>query len=123
VDMVRFQRYLEIIEEENLLENAASVGSYLLNQLVDIEKSNPFVTGARGKGLMCAFDLPNTHARNEVISACYDNGLMILPCGTNTIRFRPPLNITKDQINEGVDIIKRSIKEAAAKCPSIRVTE
>lgn len=123
VDMVRFQRYLEIIEEENLVENAASVGSYLLNQLVDIEKSNPFVTGARGKGLMCAFDLPNTHARNEVISACYENGLMILPCGTNTIRFRPPLNITKDQINEGVDIIKRSIKEAAAKCPSIRVTE
>lgn len=123
VDMVRFQRYLEIIEEEKLVENAASVGSYLLTQLENIEKSNPFVTGARGKGLMCAFDLPNTHARNEVISACYDNGLMILPCGTNTIRFRPPLNITKDQINEGIEIIKKSIKEAAAKCPSIRVTE
>jgi len=123
VDMVRFQRYLEIIEEEKLVDNAATVGSYLLTQLEDIEKSNQFVTGARGKGLMCAFDLPNTHARNEVISACYDNGLMILPCGTNTIRFRPPLNITKDQINEGMDIIKRSIKEAAAKCPSIRMTE
>lgn len=123
VDMVRFQRYLEIIEEEKLVENAASVGSYLLTQLEEIEKSNQFVTGARGKGLMCAFDLPNTHARNEVISACYDNGLMILPCGTNTIRFRPPLNITKDQINEGIDIIKKSIKEAAAKCPSIRVSE
>lgn len=123
VDMVRFQRYLEIIEEENLVENAATVGSYLLTQLEGIEKSNQFVTGARGKGLMCAFDLPNTHARNEVISSCYDNGLMILPCGTNTIRFRPPLNITKDQINEGIDIIKKSIKEAAAKCPSIRVSE
>lgn len=123
VDMVRFQRYLEIIEEENLVENAATVGSYLLTQLEDVEKSNQFVTGARGKGLMCAFDLPNTHARNEVISSCYDNGLMILPCGTNTIRFRPPLNITKDQINEGIDIIKKSINEAADKCPSIRVSE
>lgn len=123
VDMVRFQKYLEIIEEENLVDNAATVGSYLLSQLEDIEKNNHFVTGARGKGLMCAFDLPNTHARNEVISACYDNGLMILPCGTNTIRFRPPLNITKDQINEGISIIKTSIKEAAAKCPSIRVSE
>jgi L-lysine 6-transaminase len=123
VDMLRFQKYLEIIEEENLVENAATVGSYLLSQLEDIEKSNPFVTGARGKGLMCAFDLPNTHARNEVISSCYNNGLMILPCGTNTIRFRPPLNITKDQINDGVDIIKRSIKEAASRCPSIKMSE
>jgi L-lysine 6-transaminase len=48
---------------------------------------------------------------------------MILPCGTNTIRFRPPLNITKEQINEGVDIIKRSIKEAASRCPSIKMSE
>jgi L-lysine 6-transaminase len=123
VDMVRFQRYLEIIEEEQLVENAASVGAYLLTQLEEIEQSNPFVVGARGKGLMCAFDLPNPHARNEVISACYNNGLMILPCGTNTIRFRPPLNITKDQINEGVDIIKRSIKEAASRCPAIKMSE
>lgn len=123
VDMVRFQRYLEIIEEENLVDNAANVGAYLLTQLEEIEKTNQFVTGARGKGLMCAFDLPNTHARNEVISACYENGLMILPCGTHTIRFRPPLNITQDQINEGIDIIKKSIKEAESRCPSIRVSE
>ena len=71
---------------------------------------------------MCAFDLPNTHARNAVVSACYDNGLMILPCGTNTIRFRPPLNITEEQIDEGTEIIKKSIEEATQKCPAISVT-
>lgn len=122
VDMVRFQKYLEIIEEDKLIENSASVGSYLLSELEQIEKSNSFVNGARGKGLMCAFNLPNTHARNEVISACYKNGLMILPCGTHTIRFRPPLNITKSQIDEGLAIVKKSLTEAAANCPALRET-
>jgi L-lysine 6-transaminase len=122
VDMVRFQKYLEIIEEDDLLGNATTVGAYLLEHLAGIEKENEFIVGARGKGLMCAFDLPNTHARNAVVSACYDNGLMILPCGTNTIRFRPPLNITEEQIDEGTEIIKKSIEEATQKCPAISVT-
>lgn len=120
VDMVRFHKYLEIIEEDRLVENAASTGTYLLNELEDIEQDNPFITGARGKGLMCAFNLPTTHARNEVVSACYDNGLMILPCGTHSIRFRPPLNIEKSQIDEGLAIIKESLKDAAVKCPELR---
>lgn len=119
VDMVRFQRYLEIIEEENLVDNAATTGAHLLNSLSEMQQEIPFIKGARGKGLMCAFDLPNTHARNEVVNACYDNGLMILPCGTNTIRFRPPLNITPDQIDEGVAIVRKSLHEAAAKCPAL----
>lgn len=123
VDMVRFQKYLEIIEEENLVENASRVGEHLLNSILEIEKTNHFVTASRGKGLMCAFDLPNTHARNEVISACYNNGLMILPCGTHSIRFRPPLNITTAQIDEGIQIIKHSIVEAAGRCPSIKLED
>lgn len=121
VDMVRFQKYLEIIEEDQLVENAASTGAYLLEQLVGFEKENPHISAARGKGLMCAFDLPNTHARNAVVSACYENGLMILPCGTHSIRFRPPLNITTDQIDEGMGIIRQSLKDAAAKCPALKV--
>jgi L-lysine 6-transaminase len=120
VDMVRFQRYLEIIEEESLVENAAKVGSHLLSKIENLENSSDHVRGARGKGLMCAFDMPNTHARNAVISACYDNGLMILPCGTHSIRFRPPLNITVDQIDEGMEIIKTSLNEAADQCPALK---
>jgi L-lysine 6-transaminase len=120
VDMVRFQKYLEIIEEEALVENAASTGAYLLEQLHTIEKDCEFVSGARGKGLMCAFDLPNAHARNALISACYDNGMMILPCGTHTVRFRPPLNITKAQIDEGMNIIHDALNQAIGKCPALK---
>jgi len=44
---------------------------------------------------------------------------MILPCGTNTIRFRPPLNITPEQIDEGLSIVEKSLHQAAAKCPAL----
>lgn len=120
VDMVRFHRYLEIIEEENLVDNAATVGAYLLEKIEQLQERNPHVNAARGKGLMCAFNLPDTHARNAVVSACYDNGLMILPCGTHAIRFRPPLNITKVQIDEGLEIIEQSLNEVADKCPALK---
>lgn len=121
VDMVRFQKYLEIIEEDKLVDNAATVGRHLLTRLEELENNNSFISGARGKGLMCAFDLPDTHARNEVVAACYENGLMILPCGTHTIRFRPPLTISKTQIDEGVEIIEKALVVAAKKSPSIKI--
>jgi L-lysine 6-transaminase len=68
---------------------------------------------------MCAFDLPNTHARNALVDAAYDNGLMILPCGSHSIRFRPPLMVTEAQIDEGMDILDRSLAEAEKRCPSM----
>lgn len=68
---------------------------------------------------MCAFDLPNTHARNALVDAAYDNGLMILPCGSHSVRFRPPLMITTSQIDEGIDILEQSLAEAEKRCPSM----
>jgi L-lysine 6-transaminase len=120
VDMVRFQRYLEIIEEDDLVGNAARTGSYLLKRIQEFEAAQPMVSNARGLGLMCAFDLPNTHARNAVVDAAFDNGLMILPCGTHAIRFRPPLTIHPDQIDEGMEILERSLAEAVDRCPVVK---
>ncbi|MFN2374354.1 MAG: L-lysine 6-transaminase [Cyclonatronaceae bacterium] len=119
VDMVRFQRYLEIIEEDNLVENAASVGNYLLGRIKDFTDKYEYVSNARGKGLMCAFDFPGVHARKAFLGACYENGLIMLPCGTNSVRFRPPLTIAKEHIDEGMDIIEKSIEEAMELCPMI----
>ena len=119
VDMVRFQRYLEIIEEDRLVANAAKVGDHLLKRLHAFESSQESISNARGKGLMCAFDLPNTHARNALVDAAYDNGLMILSCGSHSVRFRPPLMITEAQIDEGIDILEQSLAEAEKRCPSM----
>jgi len=117
VDMVRFDRILEVIEEENLVENAADAGAHLQTKLVEWADTSEYLSNPRGKGLLCAIDLPNTHSRDAVVKECLKNDLMILGCGTKTIRFRPPLTINKEQLDEGVDILKKSYKTALGECP------
>ena len=119
VDMVRFGRILKVIEEEDLVENADSVGSYLQDKIHALDKKFEHVSNPRGKGLFCAIDFPNSHARDTVIKECFDNNLMILSCGTRTMRFRPPLTVSKEHIDEGMEIIEKSIKSAMSKCPAL----
>lgn len=119
VDMVRFQRILEVIEEDNLIQNVNETGNYLHQKLTELSEEEEFVTNPRGKGLFCAIDLPNTHARNELLKECKKNRLMILGCGTHSVRFRPPLITTKDHIDSGIDILKKSLKKSKDKCPAI----
>jgi len=110
-DMVRATRYLQIIDEENLVENARVVGGYLLNKLEEIRgRYDGFVTNARGKGLFGAFDLPDGDTRNNLIGKAKENGMLIVGCGERSVRFRPPLNLTKAEVDEGIDIVERSIK-------------
>lgn len=122
VDMVRFGRILQVIEEENLVENAATVGNYLQEKISQLSKEFEHVNNPRGKGLFCAIDFPNTHSRDAVIEECMKNNLMILSCGTKTMRFRPPLTVSKEHIDEGIEIIKRSIKSAMDDCPALQET-
>lgn len=114
VDMVRFDRILEIIEEDNLVEAAASTGEYLKERLLEMERTSEHVSGARGLGLMCAFDLPSGDFRDAVLGKCMEEGVIVLGCGARSIRFRPPLNITKEEIDKGVDILIRAVEQTAA---------
>ncbi|MGE5679498.1 MAG: L-lysine 6-transaminase [Bacillota bacterium] len=110
VDMIRSKRNLEIIEEENLVENARINGEFLLDNLLNIQDNFPaLVSNARGLGLMCAFDLPTTEIRKEFVELCYKNRLLILPCGPRSIRFRPVLNISNQELNEGLKIIEKTL--------------
>ncbi|OGU44311.1 MAG: L-lysine 6-transaminase [Ignavibacteria bacterium GWB2_36_8] len=108
VDMVRSKHILRTMEEENLVANSRIVGEHLLSQLKEIQKDFPnTVSNARGLGLMCSFDLPSTETRNMFKENCLREKLIILGCGEKSIRFRPPLNITKDEIDEGLNIIRK----------------
>lgn len=120
VDMVRFGRILQVIDEENLVENAAQTGQYLQEKIIGLADKFEHITNPRGKGLFCAMDLPNAHARDAVIKECFNKQLMILACGERTIRFRPPLTVQKQHIEEGIDIIERAYKEAATQCPALK---
>jgi L-lysine 6-transaminase len=107
-DMTRSKHIMRIIREENLVENAETVGKFLLQNLIEIQNEYPaLVSNARGLGLMCSFDLPNTEVRNKFREECYKNKLLILGCGERTIRFRPPLNVRKEDLIEGLKIIKK----------------
>ncbi|HEX17663.1 MAG TPA: L-lysine 6-transaminase [Thermoplasmatales archaeon] len=111
IDMVRCQKYLEVMKEENLVDNARKQGEVLLKGLREIEEKYPEkVSNSRGRGLMCAFDLPSPEERDRMKKLLYDNGILILPCGPRGIRFRPPLTIGEEEINEGLSIIEKSIK-------------
>jgi L-lysine 6-transaminase len=116
VDMVRCRRYLEIISEEGLVENAATVGAHLRRGLEGLQTERADVLGnARGRGLMCAIDLPDTERRDAVVDKAFELGMMILPCGTRSIRFRPPLDVTAAEIDEALGILKRALAQGAAK--------
>jgi L-lysine 6-transaminase len=116
VDMVRCQRYLEIMEEEKLVENAAQVGAHLRAALERLQGSRPeLLSNARGRGLMCAIDLPDGATRDAVTDRAYELGVIILPCGTRSLRFRPPLDITAAEVDEGVDTLARAIDQVGAK--------
>jgi L-lysine 6-transaminase len=110
VDMVRSQKYLEIIKEEQLVEKAASNGAYLLKGLEEIRAKHPeTISNVRGRGLMCAFDLPTPEGRDALKQKLYDDGLVILGCGSHSIRFRPPLTITKDELGQALATIDHAL--------------
>lgn len=110
VDMVRAQRYLEIIQEENLVESARVIGEYLIQQLHNIQNEFPMlVSNARGRGLFCAFDLPSKEARQKFRDLIFTKGLVMLGSGEQSVRFRPPLNIAKSEIDEGMNIIRDAL--------------
>ncbi len=110
-DMVRAQKFLEIIKEERLVEKAAQNGVPLLKGLEELRVKHPeMVSNVRGRGLMCAFDLPSAEQRDALKKNLYENGVVILGCGSKSIRFRPPLTIAEDELNVALSAIDHSIK-------------
>jgi L-lysine 6-transaminase len=108
VDMVRFGRYLEIIEEEKLVERARQVGGHLLAELEKLQAENPErISNARGRGLMCAFDLPDADTRDRFRKLAFENGMLILGSGVRSIRFRPTLSVGKEEVEQGASILRR----------------
>jgi L-lysine 6-transaminase len=113
VDMVRGQRYLEIMAEEQLVENAARVGAHLLRGLEALEASRPdLFSNARGRGLMCAIDLPDGAIRKAMKERAFDLGMLILGCGERSLRFRPPLDVTAAEVDEALEILGRAAEVA-----------
>ena len=110
-DMVRSGRYLEVIEEDRLADNARVVGEHLLRGLEGVQAElGGLMTNARGRGLMIAFDLPSPEARDKAHKRLIEDGLLLLTCGVRSIRFRPPLNLTAAEADAALDIVRASLR-------------
>jgi L-lysine 6-transaminase len=113
VDMVRARKYLEIIEEENLVENARVVGEFLTGKLQELANEFPGKMGnVRGKGLFIAFDLPDGATRGKVLSTWLQkHNVMGLASGENAIRLRPALTLGREEALLGVQRLRATLRE------------
>ena len=106
-DMVRARRILEVIEADGLIARAAEVGGYLLGGLEALAADfRALVSAPRGRGLMCAFTMPSAAQRDALIAGLWDAGVIMLGSGPDSVRFRPALTVTRDDIDEALAAVR-----------------
>src|SRR6185503_10486155 len=99
------------------LANAAEAGQYMIDALQEIQMRHPSIGDVRGKGLMIGVEFvkdketkePNEAIRDMVEQAGFQYGLLLLGCGKSVIRLAPPLCITRQEIDEGLEIFEYAI--------------
>jgi 4-aminobutyrate aminotransferase len=106
--------------EGGLMENAARVGATFLAELRGLQSRHPEIGDVRGKGLFLAIELVTSRESKEpaaafcdaVVRRAFHNGLLLLSCGTSTIRFMPPLTVSPGEVTEALAILDASLNEA-----------
>lgn len=105
VDMVRATEYLNIYRDDKVLDYVQNTaGPALYNGLKELEAEFPgCINNVRGKGLMCAYDICTPELRNAFLKEATNQHMLILGCGSNTVRFRPALNVPLEDIKLGIE--------------------
>ncbi|HAA90006.1 MAG: Putative aminotransferase class-III [Thermoanaerobacterales bacterium 50_218] len=119
VSMVAGLATIEVIEKENLIANAASVGAYLKEKLLELKEKHPLIGDVRGIGLMLGAELvregkePAAAETDAVLEKMKDRGIIIGKNGRyrNVLAFQPPLVITKENVDEVVSNLDAVLTE------------
>jgi len=106
VDMVRSRGMLEIIERDGLIPRAAILGEKLLGALRGLEAEG-LVTNARGRGLMCAFDVPDPGGLVDRLRE--DEAILVLSCGDSSVRLRPALSVQPEELEYGLAGLRNAL--------------
>jgi L-lysine 6-transaminase len=108
-DMVRSRRLLQLVEQTGAIANAATVGQHLLARLVELEQAWPkAVSNARGRGFVAAIDLATRELRSSVLTTLWgEEHVVAFGCGERTLRLRPALSMTADEVDAGCDAMNR----------------
>ena len=111
---------IETYEQDDLASRARQLGDILQRRLTELKASDPRIGDVRGRGAMMAIELvnpetgaPDAALTSRVAAAVIRQGVLVLTCGTwgNVIRFLPPLAISDELLNEGLDVVGKAIKE------------
>ena len=114
VDMVRGVRILEVIREEGLVEHCARQGERLLGGLQEIHRDFPeFTSNPRGRGMFCALDMASPELRAQTLATAQELGLVFLTSGLKGLRFRPALNLSTEDLDLGVDMLRKAIRKTS----------
>jgi len=109
-DMVRARRVLEVIEADELFDHAAEQGAYLRARLDELAHDFPAVVlHPRGRGLMCAFSLPTTADRDELVHQLWQRGVIVLSAGQDGVRFRPALTVSRAEIDAAIAAVRGAL--------------
>lgn len=111
---------LEVIEREGILAQATATGEYIMDALVEMQSRHPSLGDVRGRGLMIGMEFVQDRKtkeravslRDDIIQRAFEMGLLIIPCGSNSIRMTPPLNIDRALVEEGLIIFERALTDA-----------
>ncbi|MGA2747175.1 MAG: L-lysine 6-transaminase [Verrucomicrobiota bacterium] len=112
-DYARSTHFLNIIEQEKLVDNARLQGASLHEELRNLAKIHPVMTAVRGRGLLLAFDLPSRQLRDRFWSGAFELGLLVLRCGERSIRLRPVLDLKDDVIAEALKLMDAQLRRLA----------
>jgi 4-aminobutyrate aminotransferase len=110
---------LDVISSEKLLGNARRLGRKAMKRLIEMKEKYEIVGDVRGMGLFIGVEIvkdKKTKARGDleagqIIEHCFKNGLLVITAGHNTLRIVPPLNISEEELFEGLDILEDAISE------------
>ena len=106
---------IEVIEDEGLLDHVTRIGKHVLDRLTLFQKNRPSIRRVEGKGFMIGIDFADANDdaipafRDRVVEESFIRGLLTLGCGSSGVRFAPPLVITKELVDEGLDILEHAI--------------
>jgi 4-aminobutyrate aminotransferase len=113
---------IDTIRQEHLLENATRQGAHLLNRLKEMQRKYPIIGDVRGKGLMIGAEIvkdpdtkqPASELSQDIMMKCFKRGLAIITSGKSTMRFVPPLIITRELVDAGLDVFEGAIREVSS---------
>ncbi|HVM45006.1 MAG TPA: aminotransferase class III-fold pyridoxal phosphate-dependent enzyme, partial [Candidatus Thermoplasmatota archaeon] len=111
---------LDVLQSERLVENSATTGAHMRRRLEELQQRHDVIGDVRGLGLMLATDFvkdrrtkePHAKLKDRVVEEAAKRGLILLPAGRSSVRYIPPLCITREEVDAGIEVLEAALKAA-----------